>query len=111
MFILIIRNNSLLSKLDISKYKEQYNNLKVIYSDLFHDRYIILDDNIIYHCGSSLNKAGTRIFSINILEETEIKESLLNKMKKYLAFFLKEIFDSVILIINICGVIKYDWSF
>ena len=28
---LIIRNNSLLSKLDISKYKEQYNNLKVIY--------------------------------------------------------------------------------
>jgi len=70
---LIIRNNSLLSKLDISKYNEQYNNLKVIYNDLFHDRYIIIDDNIIYHCGSSLNKAGTRIFSINILEETEIK--------------------------------------
>ena len=82
MFILIIRNNSLLSKLDISKYKEQYNNLKVIYSDLFHDRYIILDDNIIYHCGSSLNKAGTRIFSINILEDKYIIKALLDKVRE-----------------------------
>jgi len=80
---LIIRNNSLLSKLDISKYNEQYNNLKVIYSDLFHDRYIILDDNIIYHCGSSLNKAGTRIFSINKLEDKYIIKALLDKIKLY----------------------------
>ena len=79
---LIIRNNSLLSKLDISKYNEQYNNLKVIYSDLFHDRYIIIDDNIIYHCGSSLNKAGTRIFSINILEDKYIIKALLDKVRE-----------------------------
>ena len=79
---LIIRNNSLLSKLDISKYNEQYNNLKVIYSDLFHDRYIIIDDNIIYHCGSSLNKAGTRIFSINKLEDKYVINGLLNKIRE-----------------------------
>jgi len=103
---LIIRNNSLLSKLDISKYNEQYNNLKVIYSDLFHDRYIILDDNIIYHCGSSLNKAGTRIFSINILEETEIKESLLNKMKKVLTHFINFVLGVTIFIFVIILIVK-----
>jgi len=91
---LIIRNNSLLSKLDISKYNEQYNNLKVIYSDLFHDRYIIIDDNIIYHCGSSLNKAGTRIFSINKLEDKYVINGLLDKVReikklwKYLHFLI-----------------------
>ena len=79
--ILIVKNKSLLTKTDIDKYNSQYNNLNIIYDDSFHDRYFILDDDIIYHCGTSINHAGSKTFSINKLEDLVVKNSLLNKIK------------------------------
>lgn len=43
---LITKNNKTLKKLDIDKYQKQYNNLKIIYNDTFHDRYFIIDKKI-----------------------------------------------------------------
>ena len=56
------------------------NKLNIIYNNTFHDRYIILDNNIIYHMGSSINHAGNKTFSINILEDTIVKDALINKI-------------------------------
>ncbi len=84
--VLLITRGSLLTNIDISKYQEQYHNLEIIYNDSFHDRYLILDSKIIYHCGASLNKAGRRTFSINKLEDIKVKDMLIqetNKIKKY----------------------------
>ena len=53
--MLITRKNNLLKDIDIEKYNKQYNNLIVKYDNTFHDRYIILDKEKIYHCGSSIN--------------------------------------------------------
>ena len=75
--IIITKENNKLSKLDIEKYNSQYNNLKVIYDDTFHDRYFILDKEVIYHCGASINGIGKKIFSINKIEDDIIKETLL----------------------------------
>ena len=74
---IICKNNGLLKQIDINKYEKQYNNLKVVYNDDFHDRYIILDYKKIYHCGTSLNYAGNKTFSINKLEDEIVKNSLL----------------------------------
>lgn len=63
--VIITRKNKLLTKQDIDRYKSQYNNLRVVYSDDFHDRYFILDSKQVYHCGTSVNKIGRRTFSIN----------------------------------------------
>ncbi len=60
--------------------KEQYHNLKVIYNDTFHDRYFILDKEIIYQCGTSLNYLGNKTFSINLLEDDVVKDGLMNKI-------------------------------
>ena len=79
--ILIIKNKGNLSALDISKYNSQYTNLKVVYNDDFHDRYFILDKSIIYHCGTSINHAGSKTFSINIIEDKIIKQALINNIK------------------------------
>ena len=80
--ILLITSNNRLSKLDIDKYNKQYNNLKVIYNDKFHDRYFIIDNSVIYHSGTSINHAGSRTFSINILEDEFVKNSLLEKIDR-----------------------------
>lgn len=37
----------------IKKYKSQYDNVKLIYNNTFHDRFIIVDNTTLYHCGSS----------------------------------------------------------
>ena len=78
---IICKEKCLLKEIDIKKYNEQYDNLKVIYNNTFHDRYIILDKKTIYHCGTSLNHIGSKTFSINKLEDKEVIDALLNKIK------------------------------
>ena len=56
--------------------------MQVFYSNTFHDRYFIIDENIVYHCGSSLNHAGSKTFSINRLEDKMIQELLMNNVNK-----------------------------
>ena len=79
--IIIVKKKAILSKQDIEKYNKQYNNLTVIYNDDFHDRYFIIDRNKTYHCGASINYAGSKTFSINELEDEVVKDSLINKIK------------------------------
>ena len=78
--ILITKDSERLSELDIEKYNCQYNNLKVIRNNTFHDRYFIIDKKEIYHSGSSINHAGNGTFSINKLEDEFIIKILLNKI-------------------------------
>lgn len=77
---LITKNKTLLKDIDIKKYQKQYNNLKIIHNDKFHDRFIIIDKNQIYHLGTSLNHAGNKVFAINKIEEPELIIKLLSKI-------------------------------
>ena len=79
---LIVKEKSLLHELDIEKYNLQYQNLKVVYDNTFHDRYFILDKKIIYHCGTSLNHIGEKTFSINLLEDEIVKKIIARENKK-----------------------------
>ncbi len=78
---IITKSNNLLTKQDVSKYNKQYSNLKVVYDNTFHDRYFILDNSIIYHCGSSINRIGYRTFSINLVSDNEICKLLIDRIK------------------------------
>ena len=80
--IIITKSNNLLTKQDIERYNKQYHNLKVIYDNSFHDRYFIIDNSIIYHCGASINRIGYKTFSINLINDEEVSNSLINKVNK-----------------------------
>ena len=79
---IITKPNNLLTKQDIIKYSKQYNNLKVIYDNTFHDRYFILDNKIVYHCGASINRIGYKTFSITLINDEEICQTLIGKAYK-----------------------------
>ena len=81
---IITKPNNLLSKQDIDKYNLQYHNLKVVYDNTFHDRYFILDDNTIYHCGASINRIGYKTFSITLLGDNDVCDLLLEKINDIL---------------------------
>ena len=78
--LIITKPNNLLTKQDIERYNKQYNNLTVKYDNTFHDRYFILDDNIVYHCGASINRIGYKTFSITKINDDEVCKSLINKL-------------------------------
>jgi hypothetical protein len=77
---IITKQNNLLTNQDINKYNKQYHNLKVIFNNTFHDRYFILDNSLIYHCGASINRIGYKTFSITLLSDKEVCELLINKI-------------------------------
>ena len=66
---------------DYNKYKIQYSNVKLVVNNSFHDRFIIIDKKILYHCGSSFKDLGNKCFEITKIEEKDILVSLLNKIK------------------------------
>lgn len=80
--IIITRENNLLTKQDIMKYNKQYHNLKVIYDNTFHDRYFILDEKEIYHCGASINKIGCKTFSITLIGDNCVLKMLLDRLNE-----------------------------
>lgn len=64
----------------VKKYKKQYSNVTLIENDSFHDRFIIIDENILYHCGSSFKDLGTKCFAINRVDNKEVVNSLLSSI-------------------------------
>ena len=78
--IIVTKPNNLLTKQDVLKYNKQYNNLKVVYDNTFHDRYFILDGKTVYHCGASINRIGYKTFSITLIGDNGVCMSLINKV-------------------------------
>ena len=56
----------------IKKYQKEYDNVELIYNDKFHDRFIILDNSVLYHCGSSFKDLGKKCFAISKIDDDEI---------------------------------------
>ena len=79
--IIVTRKFNLLKDIDIKKYNRQYHNLKVIYSDKFHDRFAILDKKVLYHSGASFKDLGNKCFAINKIEDNEYLKNILKKIK------------------------------
>ena len=76
---IVTRKFNLLKDIDIKKYNNQYHNLKVIYSDKFHDRFIIIDRTDLYHSGASYKDLGNKCFGINKIKDDEYLENIVIK--------------------------------
>ena len=79
--VIITKKNNLLTKQDLLKYNKQYHNLIVFYSDKFHDRYFVINNEIVYHCGTSINRIGYRTFSINLVSDADVANLLIDKVE------------------------------
>ena len=79
---IITKKDNLLTEQDITRYNKQYSNLIVKYDHTFHDRYFILDNEIVYHCGASINRIGYKTFSITLIRDKTMIDTLLNKIRR-----------------------------
>jgi hypothetical protein len=66
-------------RLDMKKFQEQYFTIEVKEAKDIHDRFIILDDEIVYHFGASLKDLGRKLFGFTKMDKAGLK--LLDKIK------------------------------
>lgn len=80
----ILTNGMTLNKISpfIESYKKQYGDIDIRSSNAFHDRFLIIDKNLIYHFGASLKDAGNKGFMFSQLEEPLLKKQLLDEFNK-----------------------------
>lgn len=74
--VILTSQNSNISKLDINKFNKQYPILKIAKTDKFHDRFIVIDNKELYHCGASLKDLGKKCFAISKIEDMEYVEKM-----------------------------------
>ena len=63
------------------KYEKQYSNIEIINTNIFHDRFIIIDNKVLYHSGASFKNLGKKCFAITKMADDNILKELLNKLK------------------------------
>ncbi len=76
--VILTSQNSNISKLDINKFNKQYPTLKVARTNKFHDRFIVIDNKELYHCGASLKDLGKKCFAISKIEDIDYVEKVSN---------------------------------
>ena len=76
--IIVSKNIDEITKI---KYLKQYNNITFINNDTFHDRFIIIDKEILYTFGSSFKDLGKKCFCISKIVDREILNNILIKIK------------------------------
>ena len=64
----------------INKYQNQYNNLTIQINNSFHDRFIIIDDTALYHCGASFKDLGKKCFAINKIDNIDMIKDIKSKI-------------------------------
>ena len=66
----------------IKKYQSQYNNLTIKINNSFHDRFIIIDDKVLYHSGASFKDLGKKCFAINKIDNIEMIKDIKRKLSE-----------------------------
>ena len=70
-----------LTNTDAANFNAQYPTLTVKRTQVFHDRFIILDGKTAYHVGASIKDAGKKCFGISLLEDPGLVKDLLNRLR------------------------------
>ena len=67
---------------DIDKFNAQYPTTTLNYTETFHDRFLILDNNTAYSIGSSVKDAGKRCFAVTQINEEWMVKMILEKISR-----------------------------
>ena len=65
---------------DVAAFNAQYPKLEVKHTNIFHDRFLILDGKTVYHIGASLKDAGKKCFAVSLLKDAG--PELMKKLEK-----------------------------
>lgn len=68
---------------EIASFSERYGDLLVKIDDKCHDRYLIIDNELFYHLGCSINYIGKRLSQITLVKDKDIVDALKKRIATY----------------------------
>ena len=77
--VILTSNKCNIENIDVKKFNKEYPILEIAKTDKFHDRFIIIDNKELYHCGASIKDLGKKCFAINKIEDISIIDKLVNE--------------------------------
>jgi hypothetical protein len=77
---IITQKNTPIKTLDIEKFNAKYGTLSIQDSSDFHDRFLIIDQNELYHIGASLKDLGKKCFAFSVIEYKNVLSNLMEKI-------------------------------
>ncbi|NLM07111.1 MAG: ORF6N domain-containing protein [Tissierellia bacterium] len=78
--IIVTAGKGQLSAKDKNKFNAQYSKLSIKNTNDFHDRFLIIDQEEVYHIGASVKDVGKKTFGITKIEVSDLLQSLINKI-------------------------------
>lgn len=78
--LLLTKNITKELTLDIKKANEQYGNIELRKFNKSHDRFLIVDEQEVYHLGASLKDLGKKWFAFSKMDKTSV-ETILKEIK------------------------------
>jgi phage regulator Rha-like protein len=77
---IITQASTPIKALDVEKFNAQYGKLEIKNSKNYHDRFLIIDNNELYHIGASLKDLGKKCFAFSIIEDRNLLKNLMNNI-------------------------------
>ena len=77
--IIITSEKSNISKLDVQKFNKEFPILEFAITDKFHDRFLVIDNQELYHIGASLKDLGKKCFAISKIEDENLIKKVVDK--------------------------------
>lgn len=77
--VLLVTKQNKLTSLDIDKFNSEYPFLSIIENKSFHDRFLIIDEEL-YHIGASLKDLGKKCFGITKIKDVNYLNMIKNKI-------------------------------
>ena len=62
--------------LDVKKANEQYENFEIQIFSKSHDRFLIIDNSVVYHIGASLKDLGKKWFAFSKMDKSSVSSIL-----------------------------------
>ena len=76
--LLYTASKTKITNLDVQKFNAQYPTLTLNFTSKMHDRFLIIDNSVLYHIGASLKDLAKKCFAFEILDSSLIPSVLGN---------------------------------
>lgn len=79
---IIMSGLSRLQSADIEIFELKYGPIQTRIDSRYHDRYLVIDDEVFYHVGTSINYMGNRVTQVTAIQDKDIQNLLRERIKE-----------------------------
>ena len=81
---IIMSGLSRLQSADIEIFELKYGPIQTRIDSRYHDRYLVIDDEVFYHVGTSINYMGQRVAQVTVIQDKDIQNLIKERIKEIL---------------------------